>query len=78
MAVGPHFGKFICTDPPIEWSSLEELRQREFIKEIDQPISWDELRAAVTKLKNDNLPGLKNLPLNSFKDLNNENLTQLL
>ena len=48
------------------------------MQEIDQPILWYELKAAVTKLTNDRDQGLNKVPPNVFKALNDENLTQLL
>ena len=76
--LGPQFSKVFCADRPIGWSALDEVRQRDVTQEIYQPISWDELKAAVTNLTNDKAPGLNKLPHNAFKALNNDNLTHLL
>ena len=43
---GPHFDKVFCVDIPVHWSGLDEVRQRDAMQEIDQPISWDEIKAA--------------------------------
>ena len=48
------------------------------MQEIDQPILWYELKAAVTKLTNDRDQGLNKVPPNVFKALNDDNLTHLL
>ena len=48
------------------------------MQEIDQPISWDELKAKVKFLTNNKAPGLNKLPPNSFKALNDGNLTHIL
>ena len=48
------------------------------MQEIDQPISWDELKAEVKKLTNDKVPWLKKVPTNAFKALNYDNLTHLI
>ena len=48
------------------------------MKEIDQPISWDELKPAVIKLTKNKVPGLNRVPTNNFKALNDGNLTHLL
>ena len=50
--LGPHFSRIFCTDLPVDWYTLEEVRQRDVMQEIDQPISWDEIKAAVKKLTN--------------------------
>ena len=48
------------------------------MQKIVQPLSWDKLKSAVTKLTNDKVPGLNKVPTNAFKALNNDNLTHLL
>ena len=48
------------------------------MQEIDQPISWDELKVAVKILTNDKVPWLNKVPPNGFKVLNNDNFTPLL
>ena len=45
LLLGPHFAKVFCTDRPIDWSALEEVIQRDVMQEIDQTISWDEIKA---------------------------------
>ena len=47
------------------------------MQEIDQLISWYELNAAVTKLTNNKVTGLKKVPPNASKALNDDNLTHL-
>ena len=48
------------------------------MQEIDQPISWDELKSEVKKLANDKVMGINKVPPNYFKALKNDNLTHLL
>ena len=48
------------------------------MQEIDQPILWYELKAAVKKLTNYREQGLNKIPPNVFKPLNDDNLTHLL
>ena len=76
--LGPKFAKVFFSNLPVEWSELYELKQRDGMQEIYQPISWDELKAAVPKFTNNKAPGLNKVPSNSFKALNNENLTHFL
>ena len=47
------------------------------MQKIDQPISWDELKVAVTNLTNDKAPGLNKVRPNYFKAINGDNLTRL-
>ena len=62
----------------IDWSTLEEVIQREVMQEIDQPISWNELKMSVIKLTNNKAPWLNKVPPNAYKALNDDNLTHLL
>ena len=48
------------------------------MQEIDQPISWAELKAAGTKFTNNKVQGLNKVPPNDFKALNNDNLTHII
>ena len=48
------------------------------MQEIDQPISWDKLKATVTKLTNNKAPWIKEVPPNYFKSINDNNLTDIL
>ena len=46
--------------------------------ELNEPISWAELKTAIAKLENDKAPGLNKVPPNAFKLLRNANLAHLL
>ena len=46
--------------------------------ELDQPISQDEINKPTKKLANDKAPGINGVPPNSFKALDDENLSWLL
>ena len=48
------------------------------MEELDQPISWDEIKKATTNLANDKSPGLNGVPHNAFKALDNANLSYIL
>ena len=78
LLLRPHFAKVCCSDWPVDWSALDEVRQRDAMQEIDQPILRDELNPEVTKFKNDKAIVLNKVPLNDFKPLNNYNLSHLL
>ena len=53
LVLGQHFAKVFCANLPVDWFALDEVIQIDVIQEIYQPISWYELKAAVTKLTND-------------------------
>ena len=46
--------------------------------ELDQPISWYDIKKSTTKLANDKAPGLNGVPTNAFKSLDEENLFWIL
>ena len=48
------------------------------MNELNNPISWAELKTAIAKLANDKALGINKVPPNAFKSLNNSNLAHLL
>ena len=46
--------------------------------ELDQPISWNEIKKSTTKLANNKSTGLNSVPPNVFKALDDANLSWLL
>ena len=78
LVLGTNFFKVFCSDRPIDWYVLDEVRQREFMQEIDQPISWDELKAVVINLTNDKILRLNKVPPNAFKAFNYNNISHLI
>ena len=46
--------------------------------ELDQPISWDKIKKATTKLANDKSLGINSVPTNAFKALNDTKLSWIL
>ena len=57
---------------------IYEIKQRQIIYELNDPIIWAELKTSIVKLANDKAPGLNKLPPNAFKSLSNTNLKHLL
>ena len=55
---GPHFHRVFNNHRPIDWPVLDKIKQREVMDELDQPISWDDIKKATTKLANNKAPGL--------------------
>ena len=72
---GPHFHRVFNNNRPIDWPLLDNIKQREVMDELDQPISWDEIKKSTTKLENDKAPGLNGVPHNAFKALDDANLS---
>ena len=46
--------------------------------ELDQPISWDDIKKPTTKLANNKEPGINGVPPNAFKSLDDANLSWIL
>ena len=75
---GPHFHRIFNNNIPIDWPVLDKIKKREAADELYQPISWDEINKSTIKLANDNSPGPNGVPPNSFKALDDTNLSWLL
>ena len=75
---GPHFYSAFGNHRPIDWPVLENIKHRDVMEELNQPISWDEMKKATTKLSNDKAPGLNGVPPNTSKALDNVNLSWLM
>ena len=54
---------------------LDNIKQIVVMDELYQPISWDEIKKATTKLANYKAPGLNGVPPNAFKALDDANLS---
>ena len=52
---------------PIDWEVVNGIRQRPTMSELDNDITMEELRKAISKLSNDKAPGLNGVPPNAFK-----------
>ena len=76
--MGPHLEKFYRNHLLVDWSVLHELPQQHFMLDLDTLISWKELKQAVTKLSNGKSPGLNDVPPDSFKALDEQNLLTLM
>ena len=76
--LGPHFEKVFNNHRMIEWNVIDKIKQRQTMYELNEPISWAELKTAIEKLANDKAPGLNKVRPNSFKSLRNSNLSHLL
>ena len=75
---GPHFDKVFNKHLPIEWKFINKIKKRQTMYELNEPITWAELKTAIAKLVNDKAHGLNNVPPNAFKSLSDQNLQHLL
>ena len=76
--LGPNFKKIFNKHRLIEWNVINDIKQRQTMYELNEPITWEELKTAIAKLANDKAPGLNKVPKNAFKSLSNTNITHLL
>ena len=75
---GPRFQRVFNNHIPIYWSMLENIKQRDVMDKLDQTILWYEINKSTTNLINDKSQGLNGVPPNTFKELDNGNLSWLL
>ena len=76
--LGPHFKKVFNNHRQIEWNVIDEIKQRQTMHELKEPISWAELKTEIVILANEKAPGLNKVPPNAFKSLSNANFAHLL
>ena len=48
--LGPDFEKVFNNHRPVEWNVIDEIKQRQTIHELNEPISWAELKTEIAKL----------------------------
>ena len=77
--------KYVCVWPtffdrvynnhqPADLSILKKVPQCPTLLDIDSPITFEEVNAAINKLKNGNIPGLNGIPPEAYKAMNVEML----
>ena len=71
---GPHFDRVYNNHQPADLSILEKVPQCPTLFNIDSPITFEEVNAAINKLKNGNIPGLNGIPPEAYKAMNVEML----
>ena len=74
----PHFHRVFNNHIPLGCPVLENIKQREVMDKIYQPISWDEIKKTTTKSANYKAPGINYVTPNAFKALDNKNLSWIL
>ena len=72
---GPQFHRVFNNNKNIDWPVLEDIKKRDVREEIDHPTSWGEIIKPTKTLSNDKSPGPKDVPPNTFKTLDDVNLS---
>ena len=73
------FGKEIFgRNAPYDKQAVKDLQQLETNNSIADPISLEELKNTLKKAKNRKSPGSNGIPIEMYKHLDDENLTQVL
>jgi hypothetical protein len=73
MAVfGPHFDHVFNNQCPVDQTILNDIPQHPTLHDIDSPFLFDEVNAAINKLKNGKSPSLNRIPPEAYKAINTE------
>ena len=73
MAVfGPHFDRVFNNHHPVDPTILSDIPQHPILQDIDSPITFAKVDAAINKLKNGKSPGLNGIPPEAYKAMNTE------
>ncbi len=67
---GPHFNRVFNNHRPVNLTILDEISQQPVLPELDLPISFEEVDAAINKLKNGKSPGLNGIPPEAYEAMN--------
>jgi hypothetical protein len=67
---GPHFECIFNNHCPVDLTIPNKITQRPVLSELDLPISFDKVYAAINKLKNGKSPGLNGNPPEAYKEMN--------
>ncbi len=68
--LGPHFNRVLNNHQPVDPTVLIDVPQCPTLSEIDSPITFEEVNAAINKLKNGKSPGLNSIPPEAYKTTN--------
>jgi hypothetical protein len=63
----PHFDHVFNNHRPVDPTILNNIPQRPILHDIDSPITFAEVDAAINKLKNGKSPGLNGIPAEAYK-----------
>jgi hypothetical protein len=67
---GPHFKCVFNNHRPVDLTILNKIAQCPVLSELDLPISFDKVNAAINKSKNGKSPGLNGIPPEAYKAMN--------
>jgi hypothetical protein len=67
---GPHFDRVFNNHRPVDLTILDDIPQRPTLHDIDSPITFAEVDAAINKLKNGKSPVLNGIPPEAYKAMN--------
>ncbi len=70
----PHCQKLFNNHKQVAPNALSNLKQRDEMSHLDGPITMDEVKKAISQLKNSKSPSANGIPAEAFKALNNVNL----
>ena len=66
-----HFHKVLNNHVPVDDTVLELIPQKPCLTAIDTPITFQEVKRAITKLKKGKAPGLNGIPPEALKAMDN-------
>ena len=69
---GPHFNRLFNNHCPVDPTILNDIPHCPVLHNIDSPITFAEVDAAINKLKNRKSPGLNGIPPEAYKTMNTE------
>ncbi len=69
---GPHFDHAFNNHRPVDPTILDDIPQRPTLHDIDSPITFAEVDAAINKFKSRKSPGLNGIPPEAYKAMNTE------
>jgi hypothetical protein len=76
-AFRPHCIKIFNNHRIMSPEALNFIKRRETYAELDNPITWEEFKAAVNGMKNDKSPGANGVTAEAFKAMNKTNLQEV-
>ena len=75
---GPQFHRVFNNHRPIDWPTLDKIKQRGVMEVLYHPVPWDYVKKPTTKLANKKAAVINGVPPNAFKALDDVNLYWIL
>ena len=73
----PHFVRVYNNNRIVLPEALEFITKRDTYLKLDDPITWEEFKSAVKKMKNEKSPGANGVTTVAFKAINADNLQEV-